>query len=122
GACGADPGWVELCQRCLAVDPADRPADGKAVADAVAGLRAAADERARQAELDRVRAEGDRRAAELAATEQRRRRKWQLALTGSLLVLVTATGAGAWLVQKQVADRERVEAEKVRVAVDRDRA
>src|SRR5262249_32791069 len=48
--CGAEPDLITLCQRCLAPDPGDRPAD----AGAVAGLRAAADERARRAELDRV--------------------------------------------------------------------
>src|SRR5205814_1624945 len=65
--CGADPGLVELCKRCLAADKADRPADAGEVARAVASLRAAADERARRAELDRVRAEGERAKAEAEA-------------------------------------------------------
>ena len=51
-ACGAEPELVALCKRCLAPEPADRPADAGEVAKAVAALRAAADERARQAELD----------------------------------------------------------------------
>ncbi len=58
--CRAEPELTELCKQCLAFEPADRPAG----AVAVAGLRAA-DERARQAELDRVLAEG--RAAEQQA-------------------------------------------------------
>jgi tetratricopeptide (TPR) repeat protein len=53
-ASGADPDVIALCKRCLAFEPADRPADGGAVAAAVAALRRAADERARQAERDRV--------------------------------------------------------------------
>src|SRR5262249_14267107 len=61
GACGADPDLVALCRRCLAPRPEDRPADAGAVAEAVAALRAAAEERARRAELERVRAEGEAR-------------------------------------------------------------
>jgi hypothetical protein len=53
--CGADPDLVALCKRCLAPRPEDRPADAGEVAAAVAGLRAAADERARRAELERER-------------------------------------------------------------------
>ena len=63
--CDADPEWVALCKRCLAVNPAERPANGAAVAKVIASLRNAADERARVAELDRARAEvreGERRA------------------------------------------------------------
>jgi serine/threonine protein kinase len=54
--CGADPGLAALAKRCLAPRREDRPADAGEVAWAVAQLRAAADERARRAELDRVRA------------------------------------------------------------------
>jgi tetratricopeptide (TPR) repeat protein len=53
--CGADPDLVELCKHCLAPRPDDRPADAGEVAVAVGGLRAAAEERARRAELERVR-------------------------------------------------------------------
>jgi tetratricopeptide (TPR) repeat protein len=53
-ASGADPDVIALCKRCLAFEPADRPADAGAVAAAVAALRRAADERARQAERDRL--------------------------------------------------------------------
>src|SRR6516165_7480024 len=55
-ACGAEPELVALCLRCLAPEPDDRPRDAGEVAAAVAALRAAAEERARRAELDRVRA------------------------------------------------------------------
>jgi tetratricopeptide (TPR) repeat protein len=95
-ACGADPGLVELCKRCLAAEKADRPADAGEVARAVADLRAAADERARVAELDRVRAEGDRAKAEAEAREQRKRRRVQLALVAALGVLVIGGGAFGW--------------------------
>src|SRR5262249_21307665 len=85
--CGAEPAVVALCKRCLSPEKADRPADAGAVAAAVAGLRAEADERARRAEVDRAAAEAraqeeanTRRVAEEKAREQRKRRRVQQAL------------------------------------------
>jgi hypothetical protein len=94
--CGADPELVALCRRCLAPSPAERPADAGEVARAVGALRAEADERARRAELERVRAEGERVAAELRAAEQRKRRRVQLALAGAVGLLLLAGLAFAW--------------------------
>ncbi|HVK08901.1 MAG TPA: protein kinase, partial [Gemmataceae bacterium] len=94
--CRADPGLVELVKRCLAAEPADRPPDAGGVARAVAGLRAAADERARQAELDRVRAEGERAKAEAEAREQRKRRRAQAALGLAFVALIVVAGTFAW--------------------------
>jgi len=110
-ASGAEPDLVSLCKRCLSKKPGDRPADAGEVARAVAALRAAANERARQAELDRVKAEGDKVAAELQAVEQRKRRHVQLALAG--LVLFVLVGGGITVVQVQ---RQR---EKDRIATER---
>ncbi len=50
-ACGASPELVAVCKRCLAADRADRPADGGAVAAAVAAVRATIIDRARRAEV-----------------------------------------------------------------------
>jgi tRNA A-37 threonylcarbamoyl transferase component Bud32/tetratricopeptide (TPR) repeat protein len=93
-ACGAEPGLVVLAKRCLAAEPAGRPADANAVAEAVAGLRADAEERARKAELDRAR-------AEVQVAEQGKLRKVQMALATVLLVVVAGAGAGAWWYQRQ---------------------
>lgn len=79
-ASGADPELVALCRRCLSPEPADRPANAGEVAKAVARLRTAAEHSARQADLDRVRAEGERAKAEAEARDQRERRRVQLAL------------------------------------------
>jgi tetratricopeptide (TPR) repeat protein len=76
------------------------------VAAAVHEFRVASEERARQAELDRVRAEGERARAELRATEQRKRRKVQLALLGAVMLLVTGGGAVAWWQDKQATARK----------------
>jgi tetratricopeptide (TPR) repeat protein len=53
-ASGADRDVITLCKRCLAFEPAERPADAEVVAAEVAALRRAAEDRARQAERDRV--------------------------------------------------------------------
>ncbi len=120
-ASGAEPELVSLCKRCLSKKPGDRPADAGEVANAVAELRAAADERARQAELDRVKAEGDKVAAELRvegerqkAEEQRKRRRVQLALAG--FVVLVAVGGGI------VANRVQSQREEDRLAAETQRA
>jgi tetratricopeptide (TPR) repeat protein len=101
-ACGADPDLVALCKRCLSADPNNRPGDAGAVARAVADLRAAADERARQAELERARAEA-------ATQEQVHRRRVQLALMVALGLLLAGAGAFAWWQNEQTrAGRERL--------------
>ena len=103
--CGAEPELVALCRRCLSPAKADRPADAGAVARAVAELRAAANERARRAELDRVRAEGELRAAELRAADERRRRRARIGLAAAALVVVGLLAAGAGWARQVEADR-----------------
>ena len=105
-ACGAEPELVALCKKCLAFEPADRPADAGEVAAAVAGLRTAADERARQAELDRVQAEGETPEALARADEQRRRRRILLRASGIIaVVLLVGFALVAW--QWQQAERQK---------------
>jgi serine/threonine-protein kinase len=74
--CGADAKLVELARRCLAPQPADRPADGQAVAEAVEAYLAGVQERLRRAELARVRA------------------RWQLVAAVVVLLLAGAVTAG----------------------------
>jgi tetratricopeptide (TPR) repeat protein len=102
-ASGADPELVALCKRCLNPNPADRPRHAGEVAKAVATLRAAADDRARRAELDRAK-------AEVHASEQRRRRKVQLALAAAVGLLVAGGGAFGWWQDRQATAR-RIETE-----------
>jgi hypothetical protein len=133
-ACGAAPELVTLCKRCLATEKADRPADAGEVARVVAELRAAADERARQAELDKVRAEAERAAAESraaleratvearAAERRRRRRVWigaaaalaAVTIGGLAAVLAVQSRARRDLEQKndELADKNRTLADK----------
>ena len=106
-ACGADPGAIALATRCLAVDPADRPADAGVVAAAVDELRRAADDRARAADVERGRAEV--RAAEAI----RRRRNLYLAegVVAAVLILGVA-GTTVGLVRATYARRDAEAAEQ----------
>jgi tetratricopeptide (TPR) repeat protein len=85
GACGAEPELVALCRRCLAPEPSDRPRGAGEVAAAVAEFRAAAEDRARRAELDRVR-----------AAEQAKRRRVQAALAVAVALLACGGAAVGW--------------------------
>jgi tetratricopeptide (TPR) repeat protein len=87
----AEPELVALCKKCLAFEPADRPADAGVVAQAVDSLRTAADERARRAELERVRVEGEQATAAARSAERRKRRRLAL---GALAVLALASVGG----------------------------
>ncbi|HEY7330524.1 MAG TPA: serine/threonine-protein kinase [Gemmataceae bacterium] len=100
-ACGADPELLALCKRCLAPEPADRPTDAGDVARAVAALRAAADERARRAELDKVRLEGEQAAAEARALERRKRRRLWLGAAAALVLAALAGLSAVLAVQKR---------------------
>ena len=92
-ACPADPEVIALCKRCLAFDPADRPANGESVAAEVEALRRAADERVRQAERDKL-------SAEVRAYEQAKRRRtvqWAAGLVAGVLLLgVIGTAIGLY--------------------------
>jgi len=90
-ASGSEPELVALCKRCLAFEPAERPPNAGEVAKAVAELRAAADERARRAELERIRVEGEQATAEARATERRKRRRLWI---GAAAVLAAAVVGG----------------------------
>jgi tetratricopeptide (TPR) repeat protein len=136
-ACGADPKLVALCKRCLAPFQADRPADADVVARAAVELRQATDDRARRAEFDRVKAEGERataearaeeeaktrRVAEEKADEQRKRRRTQQTLALAVALLVSGAGAFAWWRNDQANERqladERAGAERRRLDADR---
>jgi serine/threonine protein kinase/tetratricopeptide (TPR) repeat protein len=120
-SCGADAELVALCKRCLSVAPADRPANAGAVAAAVAEHQAAADERARRAELDRIRAEGERARTELREAEQRKRRRVQLALIGSGFLILVGIGGFAWREDKQASLRNHELATR-QAAAERDAA
>jgi tetratricopeptide (TPR) repeat protein len=100
-SCGAEPELVALCKRCLSPRASERPANGKEVAQAVADLRQAAEERAHAAERERI-------ATELRVVEERKRRRVQRALAAAIgLLFLGGLAFGAWQIELRRADRER---------------
>jgi tetratricopeptide (TPR) repeat protein len=100
-ACGAEPGLVALCKRCLAFEPQDRPRNAGEVARAVAELRSAAEARARSAEREQA-------AAAARSIEQRRRRRWQYAAAG-VVGLALAGGILGLLVHQRAQAKANAE-------------
>ncbi len=106
--CGADAELVALCKRCLSADRDARPRHAGEVAKAVAAHLAAVEERARQAELDRVRAE-----------ERRKRRRVHWVLAGAVLLLLAMAVTGATVARLwQDAEAAKAEAETQRDTAD----
>ena len=84
-----------LCRRCLANDPADRPADAGVVNDTVASHLSGVERRVRQAEIER-------REASVRAEEDRKRRRLQTnAALAVASISILATGIAFW--QRSVA-------------------
>jgi WD40 repeat protein len=107
-ASGADAELVALCKRCLSADRDARPRNAGEVAKAVAAHLAAVEERARQAELDRVRAD-----------ERQKKRRVQWVLAGAVLLLLAMAATGATVARLwQDAEVARGEAETQRDAAE----
>ncbi len=117
--CDADAELVGVARRCLSADTGDRPADARAVAAEVADYRAGVEARLRRAELDRVKAEGDKATAEAKAEEQRKRRRVQLALAGFVVLVAVGGGIAATVVQQDRAEKQQ---EADRLANEKQRA
>jgi serine/threonine-protein kinase len=92
-SCGADPELVVLARACLAPDPADRPADAGAVAEAVRSYLDGVQDKLRRAEVERAE-------AQVKAREERKRRRLAVALAAAVLVCVLGAGGTAlWYVR-----------------------
>jgi Flp pilus assembly protein TadD len=112
--CGADPELLGLARSCLAPDPAGRPRDGGAVADAVTRYLMGVEERARRADLERA-------AAEARAAEERRRRRWQaVGAAAGLLLLLGVGGVGWWASLARAERNTAIESALPAVAAARD--
>ena len=87
--CGADERLIALCRRCLAVDPAVRPADGSAVAGAVRDYQ--------DSMRERLEAEQVERAAAVARSEEARKRQRITTVAAILVIaLMGMLGFGIW--------------------------
>jgi eukaryotic-like serine/threonine-protein kinase len=98
--CEADQELIELTKRCLAPQASDRPADARAVADGLSAHLNSVQERLQAAERERA-------VAMVREAEQRKRRRVQLALAGTVALLLLGGGTVAWRQNEQaVARRE----------------
>jgi hypothetical protein len=116
----AEPDLIALCKRCLSAEKADRPADGNAVATEVAKLRAAADERARRAEVER-----ERTAVKAVEERKRQRMRSRLSVITLLMLLIGVIGTSGGLFRAATEVKARVEGEaaaKAMVRVESDAA
>ncbi|MCS7469442.1 serine/threonine-protein kinase [Stieleria sp. ICT_E10.1] len=99
-----DSELVALCRRCLAIDPASRPADAAEVArvtqDYVAGLQ----RRMREAEIQRSR-------SEVRMHESRKRQRWVVGLTTALTTLAILSAlliSNQWIKATRAASAESI--------------
>jgi serine/threonine-protein kinase len=97
-ACGAEAELIALTKDCLQAEPEDRPHDANVVSDRITAYLAGVQERVQAAERERA-------VAEARAIEERRRRKVQLALAGSILAFTTLGGLSTAYYLQQRAER-----------------
>jgi hypothetical protein len=125
-ACGADAELRAICKRCLAARADGRYSDAAELAAAVAGYRAAVEERLRRAERERAADEAraaeeanTRREAEAKATERRKRQRTQRVLAAAVLLLAVAGGFGVVVAALwRTSEANRAEAETQRDTAD----
>jgi serine/threonine-protein kinase len=103
--CGADADLVRLAKDCLAAEPANRPADGSAVAARLAEYQAGVQQRLRQAEVGQARAEA-------RAEGERARRRLAVGLAAAVLAVVALGGGSLLLVQRHQAEQGREQARR----------
>jgi eukaryotic-like serine/threonine-protein kinase len=101
--CGADPELIELARRCLAALPADRPLDAGIVASEMTGYLRGMQERLRQTELERARAQA-------WASAEKARRRLAVGLAAAIVGLVVTTcGTAAWMLHQHDVRSARVD-------------
>jgi len=125
GECGAEPALVASCRMCLTGNREERYRNAGEVAAAVHAIRAEVEERARQAELETVRVEGERQKAEIRvegerqkAEEQQKRRRVQVALAGVVLLVAVGGGIAAVQVERQ-REQDRIAADQAQADATR---
>jgi serine/threonine protein kinase/Tfp pilus assembly protein PilF len=96
-SCDADPDLLAICRKCLSANPADRPADGQAVAASISAHLSNLQSRLREAEI------ASAQAAE-RETAAKRTRKIQI-IAASLVFTALAVGLGISLWQYREASK-----------------
>ncbi|MFO0809989.1 MAG: serine/threonine-protein kinase [Gemmataceae bacterium] len=98
-ACEAGENLTDLTRRCLAAEPADRPADAGAVAAEIEDHLAGVERRLQEAEVERA-------AAQVRAAGERRARRLTAGLATAVLALAAGGGTVAWTLGRLRGDAE----------------
>jgi tetratricopeptide (TPR) repeat protein len=105
--CGADEELVALCRDCLAVEPAQRPADAGVVAGRLAAYLASVEQRLHRARIEEA-------AAQVRAREAQRRTRLAVALAVSAVLLVVGASAAAiWYMNERAQKEAQLAARRV---------
>jgi tetratricopeptide (TPR) repeat protein len=100
--CGADGELADLARACLTADRDGRPADGAAVAGAVAAYRQAVQQRLRATEIAAATAAARAEEEKKLRVAERRRRRAVVALAAAVaVVLLGAAAVGFWYQQQR---------------------
>lgn len=108
--CGAERDLIALANSCLAAAPRDRPRDAGVVVSTLTAHLAGVQERLKEAELARARAES-------RAAEERKRRMLVAGLAASLLALAALGAGGGLWITRQRAIREAEAAREARTTL-----
>jgi dipeptidyl aminopeptidase/acylaminoacyl peptidase/serine/threonine protein kinase/Tfp pilus assembly protein PilF len=107
--CRADAELISLCELCLDAEPASRPANGGIVADRIGGYLASLQRRLEEAHVERA-------AAEVRATEERKRRRLGLGLGAAILLFVAGGSiAAVWYINDRAIRDSRLASQKIAV-------
>jgi Flp pilus assembly protein TadD len=102
---------VRLAAQALAAEPQDRPGDAGALAEQLIGYLESVESRLRRAELARAAEEARALEARATAAQERRARRWRMALAAFvLLALAGGLAAGLWF--KREKDLRALEEER----------
>ncbi|MHC4451287.1 MAG: tetratricopeptide repeat protein, partial [Planctomycetota bacterium] len=104
--CGADAAIVSICKKALAPLRDQRFADGGELAGEISSYLTAAEERARQAEVDAI-AEQGRLEDERARARWERRAKYRVRTLAAVVLLAVLLGGGLWF-QENAREQARV--------------
>jgi eukaryotic-like serine/threonine-protein kinase len=108
--CGAELELIALAKSCLAAAPRDRPRDAGVVVVTLTAHLAGVQDRLKEAELARARAES-------RAAEERKRRLLVAGLAASLFALAVLGGGGGLWLTRQRAAREEAAGREVKTAL-----
>lgn len=109
----AESELISICKSCLEFEPDQRPKDASELANSIARFRITSEERAQQAEIEKVRVQAEVKAAQSRATERHKRLK--TVLFSAILMTVAVVGFLIYIVTFQHNANVTLAAEQTKV-------